>query len=57
MKKVVLKRGMMITNNEGVSYYQKGKKYYSNTGWLEREISKDEFEKKVEESFKELERW
>jgi len=51
-----LKRGQMITNSKGVSYYQRGNKYYSNTGWLEKEISKAEFEEKVEQAFKELEK-
>lgn len=51
-----LPRGKMITNSKGVSYYQKGNKYYSNTGWLEREISKAEFEEKVDQAFKELDK-
>lgn len=50
----MLKKGQMITNNKGISYYQIGKKYYSNTGWLEKEISKTEFEEKVIEALKEL---
>ena len=50
----ILKKGEMITNNQGVSYYQIWKKYYSNTGWLEREITKEEFEAKVKEAFEQL---
>ena len=46
-KERLLPKGMMITNSKGVSYYQKGNKYYSNTGWLEREISYELFEKEV----------
>lgn len=34
-KERLLPKGMQITNSNGVSYYQKGNKYYSNTGWLE----------------------
>lgn len=49
-----LDKGKMITNSKGVSYYQKGNKYYSNTGWLEKEITKDEFDKNVEQAFKEV---
>ena len=36
---------MMYTNNAGISYYKRGKKYYSNSGWLEREITKAEYDK------------
>lgn len=50
----VLDKGKMITNSKGVSYYQKGNKYYSNTGWSEKEITKDEFDKNVEQAFKEV---
>lgn len=46
-KERLLPKGMMITNCNGVSYYQKGNKYYSNTGCLEREISYELFEKEV----------
>ena len=49
-----LKKGQMITNGKGVSYYQLGKKYYRNTGWLQVEISKDEFDIEVEKAFNEL---
>lgn len=34
---------MMYTNNNGVSYYKRGKKYYCNSGWLEKEITKEEY--------------
>ena len=50
-----LKKGQMITNSKGISYYQRGKKYYRNTGWLEVEISKQEFDVEVEKTFKEVE--
>lgn len=43
-KERLLPKGKMITNSKGISYYQRGNKYYSNTGWLEREISKEEYE-------------
>ena len=33
----------MWTNSKGVSYYKRGNKYFSNSGWLEREISEKEF--------------
>ena len=46
-KERLLPKGKMITNSKGVSYYQRGNKYYSNTGWLEREISYELFEKDV----------
>ena len=48
-----LQKGKMITNSKGISYYQRGKKYYRNTGWLEVEISKQEFDVEVEKAFKE----
>ena len=38
----------MWTNSKGVSYYTRGKKYYKNTGWLEREITKEEYKKDIE---------
>ena len=51
MKKITLKKAlekedqkMMFTGNDGVSYYKRGKKYFSNSGWLEREITKEEYE-------------
>ena len=50
---MTLKKGQMITNRQGISYYQKGNKYYSNSGWIEREITKSEFEEKVEQAIKE----
>lgn len=46
---------MMYTNNKGVSYYKIGKKYFSNTGWLEREISKEEYDYQVTLIMQELE--
>ena len=49
-----LKRGQMITNSKGVSYYQKGNKYYSNTGWLEKEISKADFSQEQYEALNEF---
>ncbi len=49
-----LEKGKMITNKQGISFYQIGKKYFSNTGWLEREISKTEFEEKVKEAIEEI---
>ena len=50
-----LKKNQMITNNKGISYYQRGKKYYKNTGWLEQEITKEEFNTEVEKAFHEIE--
>ena len=55
IKERLLPKGMMITNSKGVSYYQKGNKYYSNTGWLEREISYELFEKEVNKAKAEIE--
>lgn len=49
-KERLLPKGKMITNSEGISFYQKGKKYYSNSGWLEREISYELFEKEVKKA-------
>ncbi|MDY0292684.1 MAG: hypothetical protein RBR02_10165 [Desulfuromonadaceae bacterium] len=37
----------MYTGNNGVSYYKRGRKYYSNSGWSEREISKKEYDENV----------
>lgn len=54
-KERLLPKGMMITNSEGVSYYQKGNKYYSNTGWLEREISYELFEKELNKAITQME--
>lgn len=54
-KERLLSKGMMITNSKGVSYYQKGNKYYSNTGWLEREISYELFEKEVNKAKAQIE--
>lgn len=34
----------MLTNDKGISFYKVGKYYYKNSGWLEREISKEEYE-------------
>jgi hypothetical protein len=41
-------RKKMWTNSKGVSYYKRGKKYFKNTGWLEREISENEYKKELE---------
>ena len=54
-KERLLPKGMMITNSEGVSFYQKGNKYYSNTGWLEREISYELFEKELNKAISQKE--
>lgn len=54
-KERLLPKGMMITNSEGVSFYQKGNKYYSNTGWLEREISYELFEKELNKAISQME--
>ena len=54
-KERLLPKGMMITNSEGVSFYQKGNKYYSNTGWLEREISYELFEKELNKAIAQME--
>ena len=54
-KERLLPKGMMITNSEGVSFYQKGNKYYSNTGWLEREISYELFEKELNKAISQVE--
>lgn len=37
----------MYTDEKGVSYYKRGNKFFSNTGWLEREISEKEFKAKT----------
>lgn len=37
------KNKLMWTNAKGISYYNKGNRYFSNSGWLEKEISKEEF--------------
>lgn len=37
----------MYTGKDGVSYYKRGAKYYSSTGWLEHEITKDVYESNV----------
>ena len=54
-KERLLPKGMMITNSEGVSFYQKGNKYYSNTGWLERKISYELFEKELNKAISQME--
>lgn len=51
-----LEKGKMITNSKGISYYQLGKRYYRNSGFLRLEISKEEFEAEVNKAFKELEK-
>lgn len=38
---------IMYTNNAGISYYKRGKHYFKNSGWLEREISKDEYDEAI----------
>lgn len=45
---------MMFTGNDGVSYYKIGKKYFSNSGWLEREITKEEYEAAIKRIMNEL---
>ena len=42
-----MKKTQMFTNEKGVSYYQRGKRYFSNTGWLEREINQLTFEREI----------
>lgn len=54
-KERLLPEGKMITNSKGVSYYQKGDKYYSNSGWLIIEITYEEFEKEVNKAKAEIE--
>lgn len=44
-----MKKGIMYTNEKGVSYYQKGNRYFSNTGWIEREITKEEYLRNIPE--------
>lgn len=39
----------MFTNSAGVSFYKSNGKYYRNSGWLEVEISKEEYEKGINE--------
>ena len=34
----------MWTNKKGISYYKVGNRYFKNTGWLEQEITKTEFQ-------------
>jgi len=42
-----MKKNKMYTGQNGVSYYKVGNRYYSNSGWLEREITKLEYEENV----------
>lgn len=35
------------TNSKGISYYKRGKTYYRNIGWLEFEITKEEYERGI----------
>jgi len=46
---------MMYTNNAGISYYKRGKHYFKNSGWLEREINKEEYEQAICIILKEME--
>lgn len=46
-KERLLPKGMMITNNKGISYFQIGNKYYSTTGALVKEITYEVFEREV----------
>lgn len=34
---------IMYTDSSGISYYRRSNKYFFNTGWFEREITKKEF--------------
>lgn len=45
---------MMFTGNDGVSYYKRCKKYFSNSGWLEYEITKEEYEEAIKRIMNEL---
>ena len=46
----------MYTNSKGISYYKRGKSYYRNTGWLEVEITKEEYDKEIESMKKSMEK-
>ena len=39
----------MYTNSKGISYYKRKGRYFRNTGWLEREITKEEYENALKE--------
>lgn len=54
-KERLLPKGLMITNSEGVSYYQKGNKYYSNNGWVESEITYERFKEQVNKAKSQIE--
>ena len=45
---------MMITGNDGISYYKKNGHYFSNSGWLERQISKEQYDKGIQKALSEL---
>lgn len=50
----LLPKGTMITGKDGISYYQIGKKYFSSTGWLQKEITFEKFKIGVESALKDL---
>ena len=35
----------MFTNNQGITFFKIGNKYWKNSGWLIRESSKEEYER------------
>ena len=41
-------KNKMFTNSKGISYYQRKGKYFKNSGWLEKEITKEEFEREIQ---------
>lgn len=43
---------MMFTLSSGISYYIVGNKYYRNSGWLNKEISKAEYVKVLHSNMK-----
>jgi hypothetical protein len=47
-------RNKMYTNQKGVSYYKLYGRYFSNTGFLEVEISKEEYETEVSKAMEEI---
>lgn len=46
-KERLLPKWMMVVNNEGVSFYQIGDKYFSHHNGLVKEISYELYEKEV----------
>lgn len=40
---------MMYIDNHGISYYKRKGRYFKNSGWLEREITKEEYEQAIKE--------